>query len=77
VKAGEVHNLQQVQRNQFVLKLGDWSIPRELTGVDRYYTNVNSLSVPQEKMIYICCIMTLTCLLDTFDATPLTVNKTM
>ena len=35
--------------NHFVQKLGDWSIPRELTGVDRYYTNVNSLSVPQEK----------------------------
>jgi hypothetical protein len=67
VKAGKVHNLQQVQRNHFVQKVGDWSIPRKLTGVDRYYTNVNSLSVPQEKMIYICCITP-----DTFDATPLT-----
>jgi hypothetical protein len=52
-------------------KVGDWSIPRKLTGVDRYYTNVNSLPVPQEKrMIFTCCIMP-----DTFDATPLTVNK--
>jgi hypothetical protein len=32
-----------------VQKVGDWSIPRKLTGVDRYYTNVNSLPVPQEK----------------------------
>jgi hypothetical protein len=63
--------------NHFLQKLDDWSILRELTGVDRYYTNVNSLSVPQEKMIYICCIMPVTCLLDTFDAIPLTVNKPM
>jgi hypothetical protein len=49
MKAGEVHNLQQAQRNHFVQKVGNWSIPRKLTGVDRYYTNVNSLPVPQEK----------------------------
>jgi hypothetical protein len=49
VKAGKVHNLQQVQKNHFMQKVGDWSIPRELIGVDRYLKNVNSLSVSQEK----------------------------
>jgi hypothetical protein len=49
-----VHFLEfQHSHNVPLLKLDDWLIPRELTGVDRYYANVNSLSVPQEKMIYI------------------------
>jgi hypothetical protein len=52
-------------------KVGEWSIPRKPTGVDRYYTNFNSLPVPRKKMIFTCCIMPYT-----FDATPLTVNKT-
>jgi hypothetical protein len=49
VKAGAVHNLQQAEMNHFMQKVGDWLIPRKLTGVDRYYTNVNSLPVSQEK----------------------------
>jgi hypothetical protein len=49
MNVAKLPNIQLLSDAVFSQKLDDRSIPREVTGIDRYHVHANSQSVPREK----------------------------